>query len=476
MRFQVNIDAMQVRTVGVTTPQELANLTTLTGNGKLPKLQHTPMMLARRLSLGTRQAVDLGAELLKDPAIKYAIYDSRYGELAHNAKMLQAIAQVQDVSPTDFTVSVHNAALANASIISHRHIPGNSIAAGEKSLSAALTEAITSLLLHKATTPAQTTATSLNEANSSTLANQAALAQPTNAPTPAPAAHTANTDNAVPQVHATDSTHANAANAADNVAATEAKVTESKAQVTAATVETEATNAANQVHDKLSVVTSGTQAEVTVGADLYKVLVVDFENAIPELFKPLVAPDYPSLDYAVALVLSDATLLSDVNKTNEAKAATSGITQTHGMNPEETASTVLSQSSQVQTPEQAAQLEQSQQLEQFEESELPKQPELPKQSKLTEQTKPADHFTQPMEATTTVSTPGWGRWEFCFVPQPAAPSAALVTSKSAQSMDESLYEALTTFPALSFVWHIARGERTFSLPAGPDAHWQLTAL
>ncbi|MGN0895052.1 MAG: beta-ketoacyl synthase chain length factor [Succinivibrio sp.] len=107
-----------------------------------PKPQNIPMMTARRLSQGCRLAVDLGLELIKDhPDIDAVIYSSDTGEMEHNYRVLNAVAQGEPCSPTDFSMSVHNAAVGNFTIISKSKIPSSSISAGADSFMMALAEA-----------------------------------------------------------------------------------------------------------------------------------------------------------------------------------------------------------------------------------------------------------------------------------------------------------------------------------------------
>src|SRR5690606_29723508 len=69
-----------------------------------------PMMMARRLSQGSRLAVQVGLSLLARHPVDYAIFVSRHGELARSVTLLQALAARQALSPTDFSMSVHNTA------------------------------------------------------------------------------------------------------------------------------------------------------------------------------------------------------------------------------------------------------------------------------------------------------------------------------------------------------------------------------
>ncbi|MBP8188382.1 MAG: beta-ketoacyl synthase chain length factor [Aeromonas sp.] len=104
-----------------------------------------PMMMARRLSQGSRLAVQVGLSLLACHAIDYAIFVSRHGELARSVTLLQALADGQALSPTDFSMSVHNTAAGLCSIQGKAAIPMTSLAAGENGLMAGLTEAVCAL-------------------------------------------------------------------------------------------------------------------------------------------------------------------------------------------------------------------------------------------------------------------------------------------------------------------------------------------
>ena len=104
-----------------------------------------PMMMARRLSQGSRLAVQVGLSLLARHQVDSAIFVSRHGELARSMTLLQALADGQALSPTDFSMSVHNTAAGFCSIQGKAAIPMSSLAAGENSLMAGLTEAVGAL-------------------------------------------------------------------------------------------------------------------------------------------------------------------------------------------------------------------------------------------------------------------------------------------------------------------------------------------
>ncbi len=106
---------------------------------QLPK--RLPMMVARRLSLGARLAVETALELSVNWAPDAVVFSSRHGELERGEKLLATLAAGQNVSPTDFMMSVHNAAAGTYSIQAKCPLPVSSVSAGTESFSAALMEA-----------------------------------------------------------------------------------------------------------------------------------------------------------------------------------------------------------------------------------------------------------------------------------------------------------------------------------------------
>jgi hypothetical protein len=111
----------------------------------LPPTPLLPMMMARRLSAGARLAVQLGLEMLGRHEIDNAIFVSRHGELARSLTLLQGLAAANPLSPTDFSMSVHNTAAGLCSIQGKAALPMSSLAAGEGGLMAGLTEAVANL-------------------------------------------------------------------------------------------------------------------------------------------------------------------------------------------------------------------------------------------------------------------------------------------------------------------------------------------
>ncbi|AHY05804.1 beta-ketoacyl synthase chain length factor [Serratia plymuthica] len=109
--------------------------------GVLPACSHIPMMSLRRMSAGTRLAVESGLILLNDHQADMAIFTSRHGELERTHKILQHLHQEQPLSPTDFAMSVHNTAAGWLTITAKNTLPTTSLAAGEDSFQQGMIEA-----------------------------------------------------------------------------------------------------------------------------------------------------------------------------------------------------------------------------------------------------------------------------------------------------------------------------------------------
>ncbi|TYE05268.1 beta-ketoacyl synthase, partial [Escherichia coli] len=67
----------------------------------LAKLSELPMMTARRLSSGSKLAVECGLAMLRRYQPDAVLYTSRHGELERNYRIVHALATEQALSPTD---------------------------------------------------------------------------------------------------------------------------------------------------------------------------------------------------------------------------------------------------------------------------------------------------------------------------------------------------------------------------------------
>lgn len=108
--------------------------------GEMAKPQFLPMMTARRLSGGSRAAVECGLALLARQRVDAIVFTSRHGELERNLRILTTLADQQMMSPTDFAMSVHNSAVGSLTIAAKAPLVSTSIAAGIDSFQQGLIE------------------------------------------------------------------------------------------------------------------------------------------------------------------------------------------------------------------------------------------------------------------------------------------------------------------------------------------------
>lgn len=148
--FSLNLVAATAQTLGFADTTSRTNFLA-TGyvdpNGTAPKSTRIPMMMARRLTIGERLALDCALRLLSD-STQALIYASHHSELERNHRILSALAAKSDVSPTDFTLSVNNSAPGNLTILTKRPLTVSAISAYYASFGAALTEAYLMLQDH----------------------------------------------------------------------------------------------------------------------------------------------------------------------------------------------------------------------------------------------------------------------------------------------------------------------------------------
>lgn len=93
-------------------------------------MRHLPMMAARRLGSGDRLVVDGVLSLLSAHPTDALVLCSRHGELERNDRVMRALAAQAPVSPTDFTMSVHNAAAGTCTIAAGQPLVSSSLSAG----------------------------------------------------------------------------------------------------------------------------------------------------------------------------------------------------------------------------------------------------------------------------------------------------------------------------------------------------------
>ncbi len=97
-------------------------------------------MLRRRLSDVGRIAAGLVIELSQGEALP-VVWCSRYGDTQRLARILTSLADSEDISPTDFSLSVHNAQAGITSMSMQNHSPFIAVSGGMDRIYSAILEA-----------------------------------------------------------------------------------------------------------------------------------------------------------------------------------------------------------------------------------------------------------------------------------------------------------------------------------------------
>ena len=110
---------------------------------QLPELKQVPPMTRRRLSKLTKLAFDVALQTAEqqDNHPLPTIFASRHGDLHKTLMLLQQLGNGEELSPSQFALSVHNAISGQFSIYSQNQADSNAIAAGADSLHYAVLDA-----------------------------------------------------------------------------------------------------------------------------------------------------------------------------------------------------------------------------------------------------------------------------------------------------------------------------------------------
>ncbi|MFC7422163.1 beta-ketoacyl synthase chain length factor [Iodobacter arcticus] len=107
-----------------------------------PRLSEMPVMLRRRVGRLGKMALQVAYWASDEVAQCPVIFASRYGDIAQSVEQLNQLAQGNALSPTAFSMSVHNAISALFSIARKDTASYTAIAAGQETIEAAFIEAI----------------------------------------------------------------------------------------------------------------------------------------------------------------------------------------------------------------------------------------------------------------------------------------------------------------------------------------------
>lgn len=125
-----------------------ATKTVPSGDGS-PAIPFVDSLMRRRLSRFARMALHVAHDCAGNKTVDRTVFASRHGELQRTAAMLHDLGRANGVSPTDFSLSVHNAVAGVHSIVAKNRSPSVAIAAGEESFAYGLLEAAAQWQLNK---------------------------------------------------------------------------------------------------------------------------------------------------------------------------------------------------------------------------------------------------------------------------------------------------------------------------------------
>ena len=111
-----------------------------------PALKQIPPMQRRRLSPFAKLALHCALEAAEDClATVPSVFASRHGDLHKTSKLISDVAAQQDLSPTQFGLSVHNAVGGQFSIFTGNKAPLTATSAGEDTFLSAIIDAVCKL-------------------------------------------------------------------------------------------------------------------------------------------------------------------------------------------------------------------------------------------------------------------------------------------------------------------------------------------
>ena len=105
-------------------------------------LASVPKMLKRRLSPLAKIVFCAANQCIDENTIVPAVFSSAHGELAKSFAMLELLEAGEEISPTAFSLSVHNAIAGLFSMAWQNKLQCTVVASGEEGLAAAFIEAL----------------------------------------------------------------------------------------------------------------------------------------------------------------------------------------------------------------------------------------------------------------------------------------------------------------------------------------------
>lgn len=103
-------------------------------DGSVPKVLAVPAAMRRRLGRLGKISLNIACQLVENNGYMPSIFCSRHGEIQTTIQMLKDLIWNDEISPTKFSLSVHNAISGIFTIANKNDLPTTAITAGSKDL------------------------------------------------------------------------------------------------------------------------------------------------------------------------------------------------------------------------------------------------------------------------------------------------------------------------------------------------------
>lgn len=111
----------------------------------LPDVKFVPMLTRRRLSQLSKMVVAVNDAISKDEPPCKVTFASQFGEISQQLKISQTLLDTGNVSPAHFSLSVFNASIANATILTKNTAGYSAVFSGKEAFRDGLRDCVAAL-------------------------------------------------------------------------------------------------------------------------------------------------------------------------------------------------------------------------------------------------------------------------------------------------------------------------------------------
>lgn len=111
----------------------------------LPDVKFVPMLTRRRLSQLSKMVVAVNDAVSKDEQPSKVTFASQFGEISQQLKISQTLLDTGNVSPAHFSLSVFNASIANATILTKNTAGYSAVFSGKEAFRDGLRDCVAAL-------------------------------------------------------------------------------------------------------------------------------------------------------------------------------------------------------------------------------------------------------------------------------------------------------------------------------------------